>query len=102
MTTTTKETTLKITVGMAVVPHFKKSLLAIKAASAYADEMTDNAYFEIMSQFVLDNKEAFQETITGAMTARNVAKYALKEAEIDASAEEEKKAWRLKLLPLAA
>ena len=97
MTTTTKETTLKITVGMAVVPHFKKSLLAIKAASAYADEMTDNAFFEIMSQFVLDNEEAFDKTISGEMTSRNVAKFALKEAEIDASAEEQKKTWRLKL-----
>jgi len=102
MTTTTKETTLKITVGMAVVPHFKKSLLAIKAASAYADEMTDNAFFEIMSQFVLDNEEAFDKTISGEMTSRNVAKFALKEAEIDASAEEQKKTWRLKLLPLAS
>jgi len=98
----TKETTLKITVGMAVVPHFKKSLLAIKAASAYADEMTDNAFFEIMSQFVLDNEEAFDKTISGEMTSRNVAKFALKEAEIDASAEEQKKTWRLKLLPLAS
>ena len=87
---------------MAVVPHFKKSLLAIKAASAYADEMTDNAFFEIMSQFVLDNEEAFDKTISGEMTSRNVAKFALKEAEIDASAEEQKKTWRLKLLPLAS
>ena len=102
MTTTTKETTLKITVGMAVVPHFKKSLLAIKAANAYADEMTDNAFFEIMSQFVLDNEEAFDKTISGEMTSRNIAAFALKEAEIDASAEEQKKAWRLKLLPLAS
>ena len=102
MTTTTKETTLKITVGMAVVPHFKESLLEIKAANAYADEMTDNAYFEIMSQFVLDNEEAFDKTISGEMTSRNVAKFALKEAEIDASAEEQKKTWRLKLLPLAS
>ena len=95
---TTKKTTLKSkTVGMAVLPHFKKSLLEIKSANIYADDMTDTAFWEIMSQYVLDNSDAFAKTITFKHEARNVIELAIKEAEIDANAEEMKKAWRLKL-----
>ena len=87
-----KTTTIKTTVGMAVLPHFKTALLKFKP-----DNMTDTSFFEIMSQYVLNNSEDFAKEVTTISKIKNTALLAIKEAEIDANAEALKVTWRLKL-----